>query len=75
MLECFWCGTHYERDSSTAPLEYRPTYCSQECYETDTEHMKNYATPKTDEDAKQEDSVATTEVQVGQFRIKVRKEP
>lgn len=33
--ECFKCGELYSLSDSTAPVEYRETYCSIECYTKD----------------------------------------
>jgi hypothetical protein len=38
--ECFYCAAYYIPSDSSAPLDFRSTYCSQECYEKDTLEMK-----------------------------------
>jgi hypothetical protein len=38
--ECFYCGTPYNPEQSTAPTEFTETYCSEDCYKQDHVRMQ-----------------------------------
>lgn len=74
MVYCFLCGYYYEPQQSSAPTEYKLTYCSEGCYLRDKEEMEKYSLPESTNQVNKPEEPATTEVQIGQFRIKVKKE-
>jgi hypothetical protein len=38
--ECFLCGSEYIAGKSSAPEEYRGTFCSEDCYNYNNEQMQ-----------------------------------
>jgi len=77
--DCFYCGEVYTGASSSAPEDFRTTYCSLECYEADTNKMKETQTKEEVPNATQESSDFDfenpnyTTSKIGDFIIKVPK--
>jgi hypothetical protein len=70
--ECFYCGTPYNPEHSTAPPEYRMTYCSHDCYESDHVRMKNtLENTNATKQSSASDSGSTVQKEAGNFKIRV----
>lgn len=77
--ECFYCGSYYFVADSTAGTDYIGTYCSKECQEKDTLQLQMAASAEerqaiSSASSTQAQKVDNTEIKVGEFRIKVRRE-
>jgi hypothetical protein len=71
--ECFACGITYVASSSTAPPDYKTTYCSDNCYTFDRISMERAILAGKAATAK-EPTIEYEVKQVGDFKLKVKKE-
>lgn len=77
--DCFKCGEYYIVEQSTAPEQYKTTYCSSECFEKDSLDMKmaaeaeaRFSTLDRCDTGAEDENYRTT--RIGDFILKVKKE-
>lgn len=76
--ECFKCGEIYSISESTAPLDFRPTYCSLACYNKDHVLMEQSAKASptvvlTEANNPEQESEGYTTSKIGDFILKVKR--
>lgn len=79
--ECFRCGEIYNLGESSAPVDYRTTYCSLECYNKDHLVMEQQAIERSDSthpnsdlrDPQVVEDDGYTTSKIGDFILKVKK--
>lgn len=80
--ECFKCGELYPVGSSTAPIDYRTTYCSIECYTKDHAVMEQASQERAkiiddsligDDPSPIDSEAGYTTSKIGDFILKVKK--
>jgi hypothetical protein len=76
--ECFLCGSNYLPKNSTAPDEYKNTFCSLSCYDYNNEQMKKAIEAEeklaTLNFPESKPKLETNEVKIGDFVFRVVKE-